>query len=105
MPRIHYFMIKRQVTMDDVLQLIGWDSSTGSKKRGSCPVHGNDSKRRSNCFSVDRQGNRFQCFKCGAKGNQLDLYCLANKQKIYEGTIDLCNRLGIQIPYFEVAHA
>ncbi|MEX0641727.1 MAG: hypothetical protein WD468_03450, partial [Pirellulales bacterium] len=38
----------------------------------------------------------FRCFTCGASGNQLDLWSAAQQLPLFEATIDLCHRLGIE---------
>ena len=40
----------------------------------------------------------FRCFKCGASGNQLDLWAKASKKPVYEAAPDLCNRLNKEVP-------
>jgi hypothetical protein len=45
--------------------------------------------------------NAFRCFKCGASGNQLDLWAATTKTDLYAATIDLCRRLHIDIPWID----
>lgn len=96
---IDFSQIKQLISMDDVLHLIQWKPlrASGRQERGRCPIHGASEKSRS--FSVDRRGNRFQCFSCGAKGNQLDLYAKVRRLDVYSAALDLCRRLSIDIPY------
>ena len=97
MPSVDFNAVRRLITMTDVLGFIGWRPIriTGSSERGPCPVHGSSFQ---NSFSVDRQGARFQCFKCGAKGNQLDLYSQVRRLPIYAAALELCERVGVTPP-------
>lgn len=100
MTSIDFIVLRQKVSMADILELIQWKplAVTGSSERGPCPVHKSQATNKSRSFSVDRAGNRFQCFKCGAKGNQLDLYCQARKLSIYPAAIEICQKLGISVP-------
>ena len=42
--------------------------------------------------------NTFQCFKCGEAGNHLDLRAGVSKKSLYAAALDLCQRLGREIP-------
>ena len=90
------------VSMKDVLDLLGFVTVTVSANqlRGPCPLHRSDSSK-SRIFSVNLAKNTFQCFKCRAAGNHLDLWVAATKQRIYEATLDLCNRLNRPVPWLD----
>src|ERR1022692_1367072 len=74
-----------------------WGSVLFSKIRVFLPAHpgklGNVVTGSSSLFPT------FQCFKCQAKGNQLDLWAAAMKKPLYDATVDLCQRLGRDIPW------
>ena len=93
--------IREMVSMADVLRLLDYQPTArrAGQLRGPCPVHGSTS-RRSRSFSVDLVGNRFQCFapRCGAKGNQLDLWVAVTGIPLYEAAWDLCEKMGIEPP-------
>ena len=75
----------------------GWlvaSEESGDQVRGPCPVHGSTSPG-SRTFSANLRQNTFQCFKCGEKGNQLDLYVAVTKLPIYKAVRELCERAGI----------
>ena len=81
--------------MTRVLELLQYEPTkkTGESVRGPCPIHGSES-RGSRIFSVDLAGHRFQCFKCKAKGNQLDLWAAVHKLKLVDAAKDLCGKAG-----------
>ena len=37
--------------------------------------------------------------KCGARGNQLDLWAALTKQSLYAAALDLCRRFNLDIPW------
>jgi DNA primase len=99
MPSIDYQALRQTVTIQQVLELLEFSpsSSAGDEFRGPCPIHRSKSPdSRSFCAKLTR--NAFQCFSCGAKGNQLDLWRQATSLPLYEAAIDLCKKLQIDIP-------
>lgn len=99
MPSIDYQSLRQTVTIQQVLDLLEFTPSEreNDQLRGPCPVHrSKSSQSRSFCASPTR--NAFQCFTCGAKGNQLDLWSQANRLPLYEAAIHLCERLQLDIP-------
>jgi DNA primase len=99
MPGIDFKRVREQISIIRVLELIDYEPTRrlGDQLRGPCPIHGSTS-RRSRSFSVDTRGNCFQCFKCGAAGNQLDLWANLQGLSIFEASKDLCQRMGMDIP-------
>lgn len=99
MPGIDYAKLRSLVNMADVLHLADIDAvaAAGDQHRGPCPIHGSSSPT-STTFSVSLRKNTFHCFKCGAKGNQLDLWAAISKLPLYEAARDLCERLEINVP-------
>jgi len=100
MPGIDYRQVRSIVSMSEVLSLIGFAAaaSTGKQLRGPCPLHGSGSAK-SRVFSVNLAKNTFQCFKCKAAGNQLDIWAAATKQALYDAAIELCRGLNRPIPW------
>ena len=98
-PAIDFAAVRAAITMAAVLQLLGFqaNSTRGSQQRGPCPLHGSTSGT-SRCFSAHLDQHLFHCFKCGRKGNALDLWAAANQQSPYDAAIDLCARLHIPLP-------
>jgi DNA primase len=92
MPGVDFQTVRSLVSMAQVLDLLGFvpQESSADQRRGPCPVHGSTfAKRRS--FSVNLAKNTFQCFKCGASGNQLDLWAAFSKSNLFDAALDLCN--------------
>ena len=105
MPRrqpIDYGALRLQVSMVQVLTLVGFQpaSRRGDQVRGKCPVHVSD-RERSRAFSANLRRNVYQCFspRCGSKGNQFDLYVAATGLSLYDAAVNLCEKLGIDVPY------
>ncbi|MEO1970539.1 MAG: CHC2 zinc finger domain-containing protein, partial [Pirellulaceae bacterium] len=101
MPGIDYRQIRSVIPIERVLQLLHFQASwrRGASLRGFCPIHDPSGKDDRRCFSVDLQRNAFQCFRCGAKGNQLDLWRLVHKLPLYPATLLLCNKTGLIPPW------
>jgi hypothetical protein len=99
MPSIDFSELRASIAMSSVLDLLGFvpTERSGDQLRGPCPLHGSMSPD-SRSFSVNPRKNSFRCFKCGAAGNQLELWATAQKLPIYEAALDLCQRLGLAVP-------
>jgi hypothetical protein len=91
-------MLKLLVPMGEVLHLIDWRrrNRLSGWDRGRCPVHDSQS-RTSLAFAV--KGDHFRCFKCGAHGDQLELYGLVRAKPLYEACVELCQALNRKVPY------
>ena len=74
MPGIDFDVLRKEIRIDQVLDLLGFEPSSvsGDQLRGPCPVHGSSSDL-SRSFSVNLTKGRYYCFKCNSKGNQLEL--------------------------------
>jgi DNA primase len=99
MPGVDYAKLREQVSIEQVLRLVEFVSveSSGEERRGPCPIHGSSSPT-SRSFSANVQKQMFRCFKCGAAGNQLDLWVAISKLPLHEAARDLCERLAIDAP-------
>jgi DNA primase len=99
MPSIDFTELRATISMSSVLDLLGFVPSerSGDQLRGPCPLHGSTSPN-SRSFSVNPRKNSFRCFRCGAAGNQLELWAAAQKLPIYDAALDLCQRLGVAVP-------
>jgi DNA primase len=102
MPGIDYRRVRAQVTMRQVLQLLGWQPRTrqGEQWRGPCPLHGARSAA-SRPFAVHVGKGAYHCFRCGAGGNALDLYAAATRRSLHEAARALCERLGQSVPWLD----
>jgi DNA primase len=100
MPGIDFAAVRSMVSIGQVLELMGFAASmqSGDQVRGPCPLHGSSSPR-SRTFSVNLRSNRYRCFKCGSAGGQLELWAAFQGITIYDAARDLCERLGIEIPW------
>lgn len=99
MSQIDFHTLKQVVDISAVLDALHWSPSfrNGHDDRGACPICGATAKARA--FTVNRLRNCFQCFACKAKGNHLDLFAKTTKLKLYEAAVELCRRVGIEVPY------
>jgi DNA primase len=99
MAGIDYAEVRSRIPLVDVLRLLGFqaNASEGDELRGPCPVHGSKSPQ-SRSFAANVTKNTFQCFNCGAKGNQLDLWVAVSKLPLFQAARDLCEKAGIDVP-------
>jgi DNA primase len=100
MAGIDFAWLRRQVSLAEVLELVGFRATTrrGAQVRGPCPVHGSSSPQ-SRSFAGHLQKNCWRCFGCGAGGNALDLYAAVTKRPLYEAALELCARLQVPVPW------
>jgi DNA primase len=98
MAGIDFVLLRQQLSLTQVLDLVGFTPTTrsGPQWRGPCPVH--KSSPRSRSFAAQVEKNCWHCFRCGAGGNALDLYLAVTKLPVYEGALELCARLGVSAP-------
>jgi DNA primase len=96
-PWVDYRALRRQLSMQRVLELIEYrpTSCRGPQLRGPCPLH--DSTNAPRCFSVHLTRGLFHCFQCGAHGNQLDLWSQLHHMSIHDAALDLGRRIGIPL--------
>src|SRR5271168_2946815 len=99
MAGIDFVVLRQQISLTQVLDLVGFAPTTrcGAQWRGPCPVHRSASPR-SRSFSAQVEKNCWHCFRCGAGGNALDLYLAVTKRPVYEGALELCARLHVPVP-------
>ena len=100
MPGIDFQAVRDAARMQDVLDLLRFAAteSRGDERRGRCPMHRSEGQK-SRAFCVNVAKHSYQCFKCGSKGNQLDLWANANGLSLHDAAIDLCQQLGINVPW------
>jgi hypothetical protein len=104
MPLIDLRQVRREIRLAAVLELLGWRACErrGAQVRGPCPVHGSCSPR-SRSLSAHMERNIWQCFRCGASGNALDLWLRVRRQALYPGVLELYRHLGRAVPWLEQA--
>ena len=102
MPGIDFDRLRREITMEQVLQLLGFEPTqrTGDQWYGGCPLpwHGSPSAR-SRYFSVNVAIRRYCCHKCRSRGNQLELWAAFTQRQLHPAMIDLCHALGREVPW------
>lgn len=100
MPAIDLAMLRSQVSIEQVLTLLGFVPSrcNGRWLRGPCPLH-QSGRPQSREFWVDLATHRYRCFKCHSAGRQLDLWAAAQHLCIHAASEDLCRRLAIAVPW------
>ena len=99
MPGVDFNLLRNEITMEEVLNQLGFQttSQSGDQLHGPCPVHGSTSTG-SRTFSVNLESGRYYCHKCHSKGNQIELWAAVHKLSIYNAAIDLCRALGRDVP-------
>ena len=102
MPLLDFRRARAEVCLGEVLQLLGWSARArcGAQVRGGCPVHRAPSAT-SRVFSAHLERGIWQCFRCGAAGNALDLWAQVTGQGIYQAVQDLYRRLGRPLPWWQ----
>jgi len=106
MPLLDLRRARAEVRLEDVLRLLDWTARrrVGAQVRGACPVHRSQSPT-SCVFAAQRERGIWQCFRCGAGGNALDLWAQVTGQGIYQAVLDLYGRLGRALPWLPAADA
>jgi hypothetical protein len=86
--------------MEQVLDLLGFQPSKRPAVQwyGSCPLHASRSGHR-RWFSVNMALGCSYCHACRSHGNQLELWAAATKRLLHQAALDLCYRLGRDIPW------
>lgn len=103
MPGIDYRAARARLPLTAVLELLGFEPETrrGDQVRGRCPVHGSKTPG-SRSFAAHLGKNVWHCFSCGAGGNALDLWVAVTRQQLHAAVLDLCRRLGRDVPWLPV---
>jgi DNA primase len=102
MPGVNFAVVRERVTMADVLRLLHFapPSMRGDQLRGPCPVHGSGGPR-SRSFSVNVRLGRYRCFRCGSRGNAVELWAAVRQVPLPAAAIELCELLGIDVPWIK----
>jgi DNA primase len=101
-PGIDFDRVRTEITMEQVLNLLGFQPAkrSGVQWYGRCPLHQSRSRRR-HSFSVNVASGRYYCHGCRSHGNPLELWAAATKLSMYQAAIDLCHRLGRETPWIQ----
>ncbi|MCI0464548.1 MAG: CHC2 zinc finger domain-containing protein [Gemmataceae bacterium] len=99
-PPIDFSALKREVRIDQVLHLLGWQFHRikGPQARGPCPIHHSHSPK-STPFAVHYGRQRWYCHICKDGGDVVDLWAKAHGLDLYAAAVDLCGALGVPVPY------
>jgi DNA primase len=100
MPGINFGLLREQITMGEVLQLLQFEPTVrrGDQWRGPCPVHGSQNPR-SRSFSVNVRWGRYHCFACGSRGHALELWSAVHGLSLYNAAVELCTLVGLEPPW------
>jgi len=101
-PGIDFDRVRAEITMRQVLQLLGFQSTRcrGDQWYGGCPLPGCPTSRRP-CFSVNVATGRYYCHHCHCHGHQIELWAAATGLRLYPAAIDLCAALGREVPWIQ----
>jgi DNA primase len=100
MPGVDFECVRREIPMEQVLDLLGFEPAqrSGVQWYGCCPLH-ESRPGRHRCFAVNVALGRYFCHGCRSHGNQLELWAAATKLPLHQAALDLCHRLGHDIPW------
>jgi hypothetical protein len=100
MPGVDCDRVRREITMEQVLNLLSFEPSrrSGVQWYGRCPLHESTSGRRHSC-SVNVALGHYSCHGGRSHGNPLELWAAATKRPLYRAAIELCPRLGRDVPW------
>ena len=100
MPGINYNRLRREITMEQVLNLLRFEPRRrrGDQWYGRCPLHESTTERRIP-FSVNVATRRYRCHKCDSEGNQLELWAAFIRLELHPASIALCHALGREVPW------
>jgi DNA primase len=107
-PGVDFDRLRAEITMEHVLDLLGFQPSkrSGVQWYGRCPLHESKSestlspsKGRRRSFSVNVANGRYYCHGCHSHGNPLELWAAVTKLSLYQAAVDLCHRLGRDVPW------
>ncbi len=100
MPGVDFNQVRRDVTMEQVLDLLAFTptSRSGVQWYGRCPLCACGSHR-GRSFSVNVALGRYHCHRCGSRGNPLELWAAATNLPLHQAAVALCHRLGRDVPW------
>ncbi len=106
MPGIDYHQLRQQISMSQVLNLIGFQATRqrGPQLRGPCPIRGGCSSSPRD-FSVHLTRQIYHCFACGSRGNSLDLWAAVRRLPLHAAAVDLCRTAGLPVPWLSTSSA
>jgi DNA primase len=101
-PGIDFNRLRAEITMAQVLELLAFEPVTrsGGQWYGHCPLHEAPPQPK-RYFSVNLTLGRYYCHRCHSHGNHLDLWVAATQLPLHQAAIDLCQRLGREVPWMK----
>ena len=89
MPGVDFDKVRAEITMEQVLTLLGFQplNRSGVQWCGSCPLHESGSERRRS-FSVNVANGRYFCHRCHSHGNQFELWAAAGTDQQIGASFD-----------------
>jgi DNA primase len=105
MPGIDYHQLRQQITMREVLDLIGFQPTSrhGPQLRGPCPIPGCSSAS-DRSFSVHLARQVYHCFACRSRGNALGLWAAVRDLSLHQAALDLCHVTNLDPPRLPTSH-
>ena len=102
MPGIDFNRLRAEIRIEEVLDLLRFEPTRrlGRQWYGRCPLHRSASERRGS-FSLNVLIGRYYCHRCHRRGNALELWAAATDQSLHPAMIDLCGRLGREVPWIQ----
>lgn len=100
MPGIDFNKLRHEITMEQVLDLLGFECTRRRADQwcGYCPLHESQPHHRQ-AFSVNVAMGCYYCHKCRSQGDQFTLWAEATNRPLHSAVIDLCHRLGLEVPW------
>lgn len=106
MPGVDFHRLRSEVTMEQVLSLLGfvprkrsaaqWYNGTDAVR---CPSAAQCRTRPARSFSVNVVLGRYFCHRCRSRGNPIEPWAAATNRSLHQAAIDLCQRLGRDVPW------
>ncbi len=102
MPGIDFDRLRAEVPMQQVLELLGFQSTRcrGDQWYGRCPLPACQLSDRPS-FSVNLAIGRYCCHRCHSHGHQLELWAAATGLTLHPAAIHLCTTLGREVPWIQ----
>ncbi|MDQ3817613.1 MAG: CHC2 zinc finger domain-containing protein, partial [Acidobacteriota bacterium] len=98
---VDYKKVKETVSIEMVIDHFDLRNKCGLKQkgeskelRGRCPIH-EGTKPKNETFSVNLTRNAFYCFRCKAKGNQVDLVAALQGITFHEAALYLAGHFKV----------
>jgi DNA primase len=100
MPGMDYHQLRQQITIRQVLSLLGFQPTSrhGPQLRGPCPSPVCRSAS-NHSFSGHLARQVYHCFACRSHGNALDLWAAVRSLPIYQAALDICHVMSLDPPW------